>query len=257
MTWPCRPPSELDEIGRGHPTLSRLRSSQALTSGVVTIANVDVCVVLFRCDAARIEPGLRSHDQLLIRDNTDDNIGFAAGANAAARMGNHELICFVNPDGDLTTQCLSRLEAAMQPSVVASGPNLDQMTPGVLPNGDARGLPATCLVVRRSAFNRVGGFDERFFMYHEDVDLSRKLQRIGRLVLVPDAYFRHDWHHPGPRGEHCLHRNQLVIDKRYGRPDVVRVLRDAVYAARQGRWQTAATRITGSADYLLRGRHWR
>ena len=51
-------------------------------------------------------------------------------------------------------------------------------------------LSGVCMVMRRQDYLNVGGFDQRFFMYCEDVDLCVKLNRsIGRVVLVgePDV----------------------------------------------------------------------
>lgn len=53
-------------------------------------------------------------------------------------------------------------------------------------------LSGSCLLVRRSAFSQVGGFDERYFMYMEDVDLGDRLGRAGWLsVYVPSAEVLH------------------------------------------------------------------
>jgi N-acetylglucosaminyl-diphospho-decaprenol L-rhamnosyltransferase len=53
-------------------------------------------------------------------------------------------------------------------------------------------LSGSCLLVRRAAFADVGGFDERYFMYMEDVDLCDRLGRAGWLsVYVPSAEVLH------------------------------------------------------------------
>jgi N-acetylglucosaminyl-diphospho-decaprenol L-rhamnosyltransferase len=53
---------------------------------------------------------------------------------------------------------------------------------------------AACLLVRRTAFEAVGGFDERFFMYSEDLDLCARLTTAGyRLHYLPQAAVMHAW----------------------------------------------------------------
>lgn len=57
---------------------------------------------------------------------------------------------------------------------------------------DVESLAATAVLVRRSAFDAVGGFDESFFLYGEDLDLCRRLRRAGwRLVALPDVWAEH------------------------------------------------------------------
>ena len=49
-------------------------------------------------------------------------------------------------------------------------------------------------VVRTAALRAVGGFDEQYFMYVEDADLTQKLLRQGRVVYWPGAEVIHAWH---------------------------------------------------------------
>jgi GT2 family glycosyltransferase len=84
--------------------------------------------------------------------------------------------------------------------------------------------PGACLLVRRSAFDAVGGWDERFEFWFEDVDLCRRLRECGHVVYVPTAPFGHVGGHSARR----LSRAELVArhyggalaygDKHFGAP---------------------------------------
>ncbi|WP_426592736.1 glycosyltransferase family 2 protein [Cellulomonas sp. McL0617] len=53
-------------------------------------------------------------------------------------------------------------------------------------------LSGACLLVRRTAFEAVGGFDDGYFMFFEDVDLGERLGRAGWTNLyVPQARVTH------------------------------------------------------------------
>jgi N-acetylglucosaminyl-diphospho-decaprenol L-rhamnosyltransferase len=57
-------------------------------------------------------------------------------------------------------------------------------------------LSGSCLLLRRAAFEEVGGFDERYFMYMEDVDLGDRLGKAGwQNVYVPAAEILHNKGH--------------------------------------------------------------
>ncbi len=221
---------------------------------------MDICVVTYRSTAAAIAPFVRAQDRLLVHDNTVDNVGFAAGANAAARQGTDPLVLFVNPDGEPQPGCFDRLERELDdPAVVAAaasqGPGWAP-PPLDTPEGDTEWLSGGCLLVRRAAFEAVGGFDERFFMYAEDVDLSYKLAAHGKLRFVADAVFVHD---PSPRSFRANHRNfrnWLVVQRRHRTARPVQMLRDASGMLRDGQPAEAFARVTGVLDYAVRGRRW-
>ena len=61
---------------------------------------------------------------------------------------------------------------------------------------DVGWLSGACLLVRRTAFEEIGGFDEDFFMYFEDVDLGHRLGKQGYLnVYEPAAVVAHSGAH--------------------------------------------------------------
>lgn len=54
-------------------------------------------------------------------------------------------------------------------------------------------LSGCCMLLKTDAFLRAGGFDERYFLYLEDADLTRTLARDGRCVHLPLAAVVHGW----------------------------------------------------------------
>jgi GT2 family glycosyltransferase len=54
-------------------------------------------------------------------------------------------------------------------------------------------VSGACMMIRRSAFEAVGGMDERFFLYWEDADLCRRLRTAGfRTMYVPTVSATHE-----------------------------------------------------------------
>jgi GT2 family glycosyltransferase len=128
------------------------------------------------------------------------NLGFAAANNLAARKAREELLFLLNPDTVMQPGCLAAVREYMaeHPEVGMAGTmildadtsphdSLEYEYPGqrYYPSL-GRGLPGkiawilgASLVVRRNVYQAVNGFDERFFLYAEDIDLSLRIRQQG------------------------------------------------------------------------------
>ncbi len=55
-------------------------------------------------------------------------------------------------------------------------------------------FPSGCFMFFRTAFVRkLGGFDERYFMYFEDLDLARRMRQFAAIHYVPTVSIKHQW----------------------------------------------------------------
>jgi len=62
-------------------------------------------------------------------------------------------------------------------------------------------LMGACLMVRAGAVDEVGGMDDRFFLYFEDVDWCRRMWEAGwKVMFVPKAVFSHFYQKSSQRG---------------------------------------------------------
>lgn len=168
----------------------------------------------------RAEPWLR--DAELIR--LSSNVGFARANNIAARAASRfDAFALLNPDAVAEPDWLKALTKAADrhPTIAAfASQMLLAGAPAYLDGaGDsyhasgrawrnghqapAAGWPsdevevfaacAAAALYRREPFEEVGGFDEQYFCYFEDVDLAFRLRLRGhRCVYVPSAVVRHE-----------------------------------------------------------------
>jgi len=55
-------------------------------------------------------------------------------------------------------------------------------------------VPGSALMIRRNVFERIGGFDENFFIYFEESDLCKRVKEEGcRIFIIPQARIVHYW----------------------------------------------------------------
>jgi GT2 family glycosyltransferase len=189
-----------------------------------------------------------------------DNLGFSAGVNAAARAATGDLLLLLNPDAAVAPGVLEAMCAALMrrpgaaaigfrqvdsrgvfqlsfgppPSLVlevirmivqrgldAGNPRLARMVDRLVSRPvKVPWVSGSALLVRRAAFEAVGGFDETFFLYFEDIDFCLRLRKeVGSVYYAPTPSVLH---HRGRSAAgdptsagRAYRRSQLIYWRRY------------------------------------------
>jgi len=186
------------------------------------------------------------------------NIGFGAGHNRILRGCDEPYALLINPDAWLLDGSLERLVAVLEEheDIALVGPRMEyedgspQLSFGRFPglvadlrqrhstlDAQARRavartnrllespvhpdwISASCCLSRVDALDAVGYFDERFFLYLEDVDLCRRLRQKGwRVRVEPDATARHLEGHSSDSPESArrqFRRSRLLYENKFG-----------------------------------------
>lgn len=113
------------------------------------------------------------------------HLGFGMAVNFAAADFQGEFIVLADPSVVFGAGALDQLVDALGswPSAGCSGPSHSVGSQGVVP-----WLPSSLLVVRREAWEQVGGFDPSYLTAGADVDFCRRLRAVGwESVAVPEA----------------------------------------------------------------------
>jgi N-acetylglucosaminyl-diphospho-decaprenol L-rhamnosyltransferase len=156
-----------------------------------------------------------------------ENVGFGAGhnrlmAHAFGERAASAYVC-VNPDAVLHPDCLAELvraAAAPRAGLVEARQFPDEHPKPYDPaTGDTPWCSGCVLLVTRALHAAVGGFDERFFLYCEDVDLSWRARAAGFTTrLAPRALAHHVA--TGRAGEQRMRlamlRSALLLAWKYG-----------------------------------------
>jgi GT2 family glycosyltransferase len=156
------------------------------------------------------------------------NNGFARGMNLLAGQSSGEFMFLLNPDAQLEAGCLeallSRAQADDRVGICDARQSPREHHKAWDPTtGETTWCSGAAALIRRQAFDEVGGFDERlYFMYCEDVDLSWKLWLKGwKCLYEPTAVIQHFTQDldPGKRRtqeNYFSFRNSLFLYYRFG-----------------------------------------
>lgn len=150
---------------------------------------------------------------------TDENLGFGGGVNAgvrAAAQAGHDAVILLNPDARLDPAAVETMTAALRadPMALISPTILDshghpyyggyavRLASGLMkrvedvqspPEGTASWISGACMGFTTALHELVGGYDESYFLYWEDVDFSIRASRAGaQLRVLTEATAIHD-----------------------------------------------------------------
>lgn len=202
-----------------HRLLASHLTTPALSTGPVNLVIVDN----YSTDAERTTVLGLCADRGWYAVPRERNDGFGAGVNAGvarARALGADTVVIVNPDAVVSPEVLGQLiTAARQSPDTAWSPTLRRSDGRAAFAGGSldlrrgtlsgRGLPpdldgsrsdqlepwlsGACLAMSLELWDRLGGFDDDYFMYWEDVDLTVRAHRLGaHLRMLEGASIIHD-----------------------------------------------------------------
>jgi GT2 family glycosyltransferase len=102
-------------------------------------------------------------------------------------------------------------------------------------------LSGCFMMMRSSVLHAVGGFDERYFLYAEDLDLSRRMHACSETLFVPDVEVVHEYRSESGRGLKRLMYGICSLSQYFGKwgwifdRDRDEINKRTVSALRQGR----------------------
>lgn len=177
---------------------------------------------------------------------SERNLGFAGGCNLGVGRSTGEFVAFLNsdakPEAGWIDAAIRAFASSPRVGAVASrvldweGTKVDYVDAAITWFGmgykpfeglAARGLSehpkdvlfatGSAMFVRRDAFDEAGGFDERFFMFFEDVDLGWRLNLLGWTVRYEPSSV-------------VLHRHHAAAGKFGSEREIYHLERNALFA---------------------------
>jgi len=169
----------------------------------------------------------------------ENNLGYGAANNIAALAAHGEFVAIVNPDVELDPKWSTEITSVIQhdgrccaaegkllmadkPGVInCAGSSITLLAFGCMTHyGESAAAAAegrlvgyasgAAFAISRDLFLKVGGFDESYFLYHEDVDLGLRMYESGwQIRYAPRAIAYHHYKSTlSPGKVRCLERNR-------------------------------------------------
>jgi len=226
-----------------------------------------------------IKIGTKNND-IFVRDNTNDDIGYAAAINEVVRkkINEYENFLILNPDisfkGNFIKPLLEVIEQDLSDIV---GPIIyDERgkiwgSAGILDRKRySAGLnkrkledltfvdfvPGTAMLIKKAVFKKIGFFTEDYFLYYDEVDFQYRAAKAGfRLAINPSASIIHFASYTVGKSSYAMRyyiaRSHLLFVERFA-PFLIKIrelirLPRTIYQARNDKAE-----LLGIRDYFLR-----
>lgn len=181
-------------------THEEIRRSIGAAKIALTHAGVPLDGSLFVIDNGKSPINADEYTGFIVLQERDGNLGFGKAHNRLMKKAfqqGFDVYITVNPDGmlhpDAILALLKTLMAAKGDALIEAL-QFPEQHPKPYDNHtmDTPWVSGACLAIPKKIYNAIGDFDERFFMYCEDVDLSWRAKAHGyALKTCPRALFLH------------------------------------------------------------------
>ncbi len=177
----------------------------------------------------------------IVSINPGKNTGAAAGRNLAARQAKADFLLFVDNDAMLEKNCLRELLATINSAgniaavsavifgaderIWFSGGTINcfsletrHLSERISRDRKTGYAPTTALLVKKSAFDSLHGFDEKLFVYFEDTDFCMRLGKHAKVFVSAKAKAWHEFSEKknGKRVFFFARNRVLIARKRFG-----------------------------------------
>lgn len=201
---------------------SREHLARCLAS-IQKLVEINAEIIIVNNDSLPLESSFSDNFQLKIIQ-APKNMGFGSGVNLGAHSASGKYLFLINPDAEIVSASLQKISREfeqnknlailgakiiderdeMQAWIAGEsitpwriiknnlGLSQDQAIQKQKNNFPVDWVSGGAMLIHKDLFQKVGGFDEKIFLYYEDIDLCRRVKKLGFDILYfPTLIVRH------------------------------------------------------------------
>lgn len=170
---------------------------------------------------------VKRYNQKVMLVKSNANLGFSKGNNLGVRYATCEYLVFLNPDTEIeekeafikikdvleknkgfgligprliypdglsqySVRNLPTISAAFKQYILKVKGAYDFYDPKCIDLCEVESVVGACMIIKKEIFLEIGGFDEKYFLYYEDLDLCRRIRKNGlKIGYLPSVNIKH------------------------------------------------------------------